>query len=306
MDTKLETRAGIELHAGKTRIWNRAGIRRPNIDDLGEDVWSPDGVKILGSPLGTEAFVLSHSPIDGSRKNDASGTQSRQCLISNVRGSCCCNVQGHVVVMCCGPPVTISEVCQTRRRCTRPVGRSSGKPRADSSARAVVSLPMRMGGLGLRSARGLAPSACWASWADALAMLQNRLPTATNAILEQLQGEPEGCLGELRTATRYLDRDGLWQTKLGGVEGRSKTSSTSRRRSRRMATRLAELRIFRFGTPFWGERSTCPIMLQRPGSPSIRSWCSVPWFVHWLGVSGATPAVLHTRVGTVAPDFHRS
>ena len=82
--------------------WNRAGIRPPNVDDLGEDVWSPDGVKILGPPVGTEAFVLSHSPVGGSRKNDASGTQSRQCLISNVRGSCCCNVQGHVVIMCCG------------------------------------------------------------------------------------------------------------------------------------------------------------------------------------------------------------
>ena len=59
MGTTLETGAGIHLHAGKTRIWKRAGIRPPDIDDLGEEVWSPDGVKVLGSPIGTEAFIQS-------------------------------------------------------------------------------------------------------------------------------------------------------------------------------------------------------------------------------------------------------
>ena len=59
MGTTLETGAGIHLHAGKTRIWNRAGIRSPDIDDFCEEVWSPDGVKVLGSPIGTEAFIES-------------------------------------------------------------------------------------------------------------------------------------------------------------------------------------------------------------------------------------------------------
>ena len=27
--------AGIELHAGKTKVWNKAGIEPPNIADLG-------------------------------------------------------------------------------------------------------------------------------------------------------------------------------------------------------------------------------------------------------------------------------
>ena len=60
MGTTLETGAGIHLHAGKTRIWNRAGIRPPDIGDLGEEVWSPDGVKVLGSPIGTQAFIQSY------------------------------------------------------------------------------------------------------------------------------------------------------------------------------------------------------------------------------------------------------
>ena len=50
--------AGIELHNGKTRIWNRAGVEPPNIQDLGgeEGAWAPAGVKILGVPVGSEAF----------------------------------------------------------------------------------------------------------------------------------------------------------------------------------------------------------------------------------------------------------
>ena len=29
------------------------GIRPPDIDDLGEEVWSPEGVEVLGSSIGT-------------------------------------------------------------------------------------------------------------------------------------------------------------------------------------------------------------------------------------------------------------
>ena len=49
--------AGIRLHEGKTRVWNRAGICPPRLDDLGPDVWSPLGVKVLGTPVGTKEFT---------------------------------------------------------------------------------------------------------------------------------------------------------------------------------------------------------------------------------------------------------
>ena len=53
----IRNRCRIHLHAGKTRMW--AGIRPPDVDDLGEEVWSPDGVKVLGSPIRTQAFIQS-------------------------------------------------------------------------------------------------------------------------------------------------------------------------------------------------------------------------------------------------------
>ena len=41
-------------------------------------------------------------------------------------------------------------------------------------ARALTTLPMRMGGSGMRSATRCAAAACWASWADALPMIGQR------------------------------------------------------------------------------------------------------------------------------------
>ena len=65
----------------------------------------------------------------------------------------------------------------------------------------LSSLPMKLGGLGLRSARRLAPAAHWVSWADAMPMLQERVPNATEVLARELARMPvEGCLGELHTA----------------------------------------------------------------------------------------------------------
>ena len=52
--------AGIRLNEGKTRTWNRAGLRPPLMEDLGDNVWSPEGVKVLGTPVGSDAFVRQH------------------------------------------------------------------------------------------------------------------------------------------------------------------------------------------------------------------------------------------------------
>ena len=36
---------------------SRGGIRPPDLDELGEDVWDLEGIKILGTPIGSEDFV---------------------------------------------------------------------------------------------------------------------------------------------------------------------------------------------------------------------------------------------------------
>ena len=57
LGAKLFERAGIRLHTGKTHTWNRAGQRPPDMEDFGPEVWSQEGVKILGTPLGCDAFI---------------------------------------------------------------------------------------------------------------------------------------------------------------------------------------------------------------------------------------------------------
>ena len=59
----------------------------------------------------------------------------------------------------------------------------------------------------MRSAQSLAPAAYWASWADALPMLQQRLPNLSREVMDRLSIEgATGCLGELQAATRTMDR----------------------------------------------------------------------------------------------------
>ena len=91
------------------------------------------------------------------------------------------------------------------------LGRLPGSQWQSEMARWLTSLPMRLGGLGIRSAARTAPAACWASWADALEMLSHRLPTLTEQFLGQLEAEPagEGCLVQLCGATRVELKDGL-------------------------------------------------------------------------------------------------
>ena len=49
--------AGIHLHQGRTRAWNRGGIPPENIADLGPEVWQSRGITVLGTPIGSEPHV---------------------------------------------------------------------------------------------------------------------------------------------------------------------------------------------------------------------------------------------------------
>ena len=63
----------------------------------------------------------------------------------------------------------------------------------------------------IRSADGMAPAACWASWADVLHMVQERLPVLVQSIVVQLEVAAElvGCLRDWRASGNTLDRHGF-------------------------------------------------------------------------------------------------
>ena len=86
-------------------------------------------------------------------------------------------------------------------------------------ARAIASLPARLGGIGLRSALRTRSAAFWAGWADALPVLKSRVPDLARAALTQLErGHQSGwaTCREAATASASLQQasfDGLptWQ-----------------------------------------------------------------------------------------------
>ena len=99
----------------------------------------------------------------------------------------------------------------TQRTMRALLGDIPGSDQEKQDAARLATLPMRLGGLGLRAAVRMAPAAYWASWADALPMLQERLPVEAQNAVNVLDGhaDAEGCLGEVREAAAGLDRQGF-------------------------------------------------------------------------------------------------
>ena len=79
-------------------------------------------------------------------------------------------------------------------------------------AEEMATLPMRMGGLGLRSAGHCARAAYWASWADALPMINQRNSSVADMVVARLSGDGPlaGCPAELDKAAGRLEREGFW------------------------------------------------------------------------------------------------
>ena len=82
----------------------------------------------------------------------------------------------------------------------------------DETVQDLGSLPLSMGGLGLRSATRTSQPAFWASWADCLAMIRARHPDVAALILLRMQGpDTPPTLAAAAPAARCLC--------LSGVEG---------------------------------------------------------------------------------------
>ena len=100
-------------------------------------------------------------------------------------------------------------------------------------ARELASLPLRMGGLGLRSMRRCSRAAYWALWADALPMTQERNPAIAEIVENAMVHNvfpPEGCLSELVQATSQLDQEGSPNDQAGqNCAGASDRPRTHRR-----------------------------------------------------------------------------
>ena len=110
------------------------------------------------------------------------------------------------------------------------LGRIQGSSAQVEMAQHTTTLPMRMGGLGLRSATRMAPGANWASWADVLHMLQERLPQLIRQVVHHISHPNAlGYPGELQESASRLDLDSFvsrpsWDMLRRGVRPRPPSS----------------------------------------------------------------------------------
>ena len=208
--------AGIELHQGKTRAWNRAGIPLGNVNDIGPEEWQAEGITVLGTPTGMDRYISAKMDERISKEQElwqaipsVPHLQSAwQILLQSANPRC-----NHTIRTM--PPTLCAAYCRSHDEGIWETAKVllDGLPQGNAVAQQLAALPMRMGGLGLRSAARCAPAAYWASWADALHMIRQRTPRVAAMVLRSLSQEEEplgGCLAELHAATGQLDREGFW------------------------------------------------------------------------------------------------
>ena len=93
------------------------------------------------------------------------------------------------------------------QRLARILGRSS---EWDITTQEVASLPLSLGGLGLRNAVRTSPSAHWASWSDSLPMIKARHPEVADSILHLMhQDGPPSLMAASRVAVELRGVSGF-------------------------------------------------------------------------------------------------
>ena len=229
LEQELHRHARIHIHVGKTQVWNAAGVRPPACDQLerrarvsdpearvwkGSDIPTAEqGVRILGTPLGHPDFV--HTYLENVL-NEHGVLLSRIPLVEDVQSARalllpCAGGRANYLLRVVRPDAVQSfAVGHTNAlwACLRNMLGSSVD--LNPAMRDVGTLPLSLGGMGLRNAERTSPPAYWASWADCLSMLRARHPDVAALCVDQMQN-PRGppSLEAAQTAAGHLS----------GVEG---------------------------------------------------------------------------------------
>ena len=211
MHENLWAYSRFQLHGGKTKVWN-AIDDRPEFCDMLEviarrsdpnaRVWrgsnlpfDQQGIKILGTPLGHPQFLEAHLNRKSAEHDvlleripTVLDLQSAWALLLH-----CLSARANCLLRVVKPAAT--KVFAQRHneglwKClcnllqVGPVQSAEAKPAA--------SMPLKLGGMGLRDAVRVAVPAYWASWADCMPMIFNRHPLVANLFVHELEGAPEG------------------------------------------------------------------------------------------------------------------
>ena len=195
LENALWGHACIQVHAGKTKVWNRAGMRPEACDFLERRaqlvverarVWrggdeagtAEQGIKILGTPLGHPDFV--QNQLQHVREHHQT-LLDRIPLVPDVQ-SCwalllhCAAARASYFIRVVPPELSEEFATSHDNALWMCLSRVLDMPpdACARSAKDTASLLLAFGGMGLRSAVRTAVPAYWASWADALSMISQR------------------------------------------------------------------------------------------------------------------------------------
>ena len=204
----LWTHARIRVHGGKTHVWNLAG-QKPDVCEAMQriaevsnpraQVWrgsevpsTKQGIKVLGTPLGHPDYVATHLE-EMRRKHDVlleaiptvPDVQSAWLLLLH-----CASARANYLLRVVRPE-WVDQFALSHDEsvwsCLCTILRIPANT-GHEHTKITSTLPLSLGGLGLRSARRTCVAAYWASWADALPMIQERHPTVADQIVYHLEG----------------------------------------------------------------------------------------------------------------------
>ena len=193
---ELWIHAGIRVHTGKTKVWNRVGIRPiacnvlERIARVGNPqavVWTGSGIPVtpagcqdFGDPLGHPDFVAAHLQRVSAehqtllqRIPSVVDVQSAWLLLLHCAAARACY---HLRVVC---PSAVEEFArhhdESSWQCLSQTLQVDLDQRIEA-VREVATLPLSLGVFGLRGAVRMREPAYWASWADCLPMIRARHP----------------------------------------------------------------------------------------------------------------------------------
>ena len=181
ISTPEHVAAGIRIHQSKTKIWNRAG-EKPAVCDVLEHmarIADPTACVYLEGTTADHQLLLDRIPLLGD-------LQSLSLLLVYCAAARADNMSRVV------EPDAAREFC---RRHDAAVWRcfctftqiEEWQPR---DVRDTASMPLVLGGLGLRSASRTSKPAYWASWADCLSMVQRRHPHVAAVLQHRRPSKP--------------------------------------------------------------------------------------------------------------------
>ena len=232
----VQEHAGVRTHLGKLRVWCNGGGPAPEeLRALGPDVWRADkpeeenGLVVLGTPLGRKAFVDAFAE---ERLQQEEKLLSELPLLPDLQSAWVLLSQSVVQranhTMRILPPSlseTYAKKHDVRTWETFCKLFSAESFLGDQLAKEVSSLPGCFGGLGLSSASRTATAAYWASWVDALAVVDSKDKRFSARVLAELNDVHSlvPCISEAQTCLARVQGGGgveapSWEEAATGVK----------------------------------------------------------------------------------------